>query len=103
MFLAIGGGLLLLIAAILLATQNASPAPTTAPANEEETYPEILRVNLADAKAALDTGMAVFVDVRAAEAYTANHIAGAINIPLGELATSLGELDKAEWIITYCT
>jgi len=30
-------------------------------------------------------------------------ITGAINIPLAELESRLGDLDKLQWIITYCT
>ena len=102
-FFAIGGGLLLIVAAFLLATQNAPAAPTLVAPFEEETYPEIPRVSLEDAKAALDASSAIIVDVRSAEAYQGSHIAGAINIPLAEIETRLGELDKAQWIITYCT
>lgn len=103
LYLAIGGGLLLIMVAILLATQNAPTTSAPGTAFEEETYSEIPRVSLSDAKAALDAGTAAIVDVRAAEAYQASHIAGAINIPSTELETRLGELDKTEWIITYCT
>ena len=102
-FFAIGGGLLLIIAAILLATQNAPAAPTPAAVFEEDTYPEISRVSLKDAKSAYYAGTAVFVDVRSTEAYQGSRITGAINIPLAELEARLGELDKAQWIITYCT
>jgi ArsR family transcriptional regulator len=102
-FLAIGGGLLLIVAAILLATQSTPAVPTPVTSHEEETYPEISRVTLDQAKTALDAGTTVIVDVRSAEAYQGGHIAGAINIPLGELETRLGELDKTQWIITYCT
>ncbi len=102
-YFAIGGGLLLIVAAILFANQNPPASPTPAISHEEETYPEILRVSLDDTKAALEAGTAVIVDVRSAEAYQGGHIAGAINIPLGELDTRLGELDKTQWIITYCT
>lgn len=104
LYLTIGGGLLLIVTAILLATQNAPAAPTPASAShEEETYPEIPRASLEEAKAALDADNAVIVDVRSAEAYAGGHIAGALNIPLAELESRLGELDKAQWIITYCT
>lgn len=102
-FFAIGGGLLLIAAAILLATQNTPIASTPAAAFVEETYPEIPRVSLEDTKAAFDAGSAIVVDVRSAEAYQGSHIAGAINIPLDELESRLGELDQAQWIITYCT
>lgn len=103
LYLTLSGGLLLIVAAILIATQNASTAPTPVTSHEEETYPEISRVSLEDAKAALDADTAVIVDVRAAEAYAGGRIAGAINIPLGELEARLGELDPNQWIITYCT
>lgn len=103
----VAGGILLALAAALMLTQNGSgstPQPPQAAADhEEETYPEIPRVSLEDAKAALDAGTAVFVDVRAAEAYQASHVADSINIPLAELETRLAELDQAQWIITYCT
>ena len=102
-FLAIGGGLLLIVAAFMLATQNPTATPTPVAAFEEETYPEIPRVSLDEAKAALDSGSAIFVDVRSAEAYQASRIAKAINIPLAELESRLGELDPNQWIITYCT
>ena len=45
-YLAIGGGILLIVAAIMMATQNAPAAPTPAAAFEAETYPEIPRVSL---------------------------------------------------------
>ena len=102
-YLAVGGGLLLIVAAILLATQNSAAVPTPVTSHEEETYSEISRVSLDETKAAMDAGTAVIVDVRSAEAYQGGHIAGAINIPLGELETRLDELDKTQWIITYCT
>ena len=103
LFLALGGGLLLIAAAILWANQNVPATPTSVTSHEEETYPDIPRVSLPDAKAALEEGAAIVVDVRSVEAYQVAHVAGAINIPLAELETRLAELDKAQWIITYCT
>ena len=103
-----GGGLLLIVAAVMLGLQNGSIQATPSESavssgHEEETYPEIERVSLDETKAAMDAGTAVIVDVRSVEAYLGSHIAGAVNIPLGELGTRLGELDKTQWIITYCT
>ena len=103
MLLALGGGLLLIAAAIILGTQRSSTVSPPEIAHEEETYPEVARVSLEEAKTALDAGTANIVDVRAGEAYQAAHVAGSINIPLAELETRLGELDRNEWIITYCT
>lgn len=70
-----------------------------------QTEAEVPRVSAGDAKAALDSGEAVIVDVRNAEAYAESHIAGAIFIPLGDFETNLASvpLDKNQWIITYCT
>ncbi len=98
----VGGGLLLIVAAFMLVNQTPA-APTQEAAFVEEVYPDIQRVSIDEAKAALDSGSAVFVDVRSAEAYQANHISGAVNISSEELEARLGELDKAQWIITYCT
>lgn len=80
------------------------PLPTTPediPLNEDE----VTRVSLEDAKAAFDSGSAVIVDVRSAQAFEASHIPGAINIQLGEFETNPTELGlpKNQWIITYCT
>ncbi len=65
--------------------------------------PEIERVSLEDAIAAYESKTAVFVDVRDADSYANGHIPGAINIPLGQLESRAGELDKNRWIITYCS
>jgi len=68
---------------------------------EEENYSAVARVSLADAKAAYDTGSAVFVDVRSAESYAQSHITGALSIPLGEVPDRISELSPSDWIITY--
>jgi hypothetical protein len=107
LLLAIGGGVLLIITAILVAGGNNPPAagiPTTAPDIQADIpYPEVERVSLTDAKAALDSGSTVFIDVRGDEVYAISHVRGALSIPLGELETRLGELDPEQRIITYCT
>jgi 3-mercaptopyruvate sulfurtransferase SseA len=81
------------------------PTSATRPGNIPLTEADVPRVSLEEAKLALESGNAVVVDVRSAEAYQASHIAGAISIPLGTIETdptSIG-LDKERWIITYCT
>ncbi len=76
-------------------------APSVEALQEEDNYPQIARVSLADAKAAYDSGSAVFVDVRDTAAYNQNHIPGALSIPSAELAERTSELNPGDWIITY--
>ena len=67
--------------------------------------PEVPRISLEKARAAIESGAAIVIDVRSKEAYAASHIPGALNIQLGEFETDptgLG-LDKDQWIFTYCT
>lgn len=105
LFLLFGGGLSLIAVGILLYSQNRAPAPAqpAAPIAEEIPYPEIARASLTDAKAALEAGAAILVDVRSADAYAGQHIDGAISIPTAEIETRLTELDPNAWIIPYCT
>jgi 3-mercaptopyruvate sulfurtransferase SseA len=65
---------------------------------------EVPRVSIEEAKAALEAGTAAIVDVRSPPAFAARHIAGAINVPLGdiELDPASVPLKKDQWIITYC-
>ncbi len=102
----ISGGLLLIIAALMMAYRPAPeeqvPSGPISSSHEEETFPEIPRVDVVESKAALDAGTAVFVDVRDADSYAAGHIPGALNIPLAELESRWDQLDKTQWIITYC-
>ncbi len=63
------------------------------------------RISVEQAKAALDSGAAVIVDVRPEQSYALEHIAGSISIPLSEIENDPAgvKLDKKQWIITYCT
>ena len=81
------------------------PQPQQGQDNLPQTEDDVPRVTAEDAKAALDSGEAVIVDERSAEAFAETHIAGALSIPLSdiELNPSRVALDKDQWIITYCT
>ncbi|HEX9388031.1 MAG TPA: rhodanese-like domain-containing protein [Anaerolineales bacterium] len=89
----------------LIPTQITEPVSTQPQANLPETDAEVPRVSVDQAKAALDSGDAVIVDVRGAEAYARSHIAGALEVSLSAIQTDLANLplDKNKWIITYCT
>lgn len=70
-----------------------------------QTEADAPRVTAAEAKAAVDAGLAIIVDVRSVESYANGHIAGALSIPLDRIeADPAGvSLEKDKWIITYCT
>jgi rhodanese-like protein len=93
------------LALVLSACSSTAETPQPSPAIGEPQIPEseVPRVPLEDAKAAFDSGTAVFVDVRGAGSYEESHVPGALSIPLPEIETRLGELDPQQWIITYCT
>ena len=63
---------------------------------------EVPRISLEDAKKAYDDKSAIFVDARAVEAYKAEHVKGAANIPLGS-TTDFSSLPKGKTIIVYCS
>ena len=77
----------------------------TAPAAARIPFPGVARISVADAKAAYDAKLAVFVDVRDAGSFAQGHIPGAVNIPLDTIENQpvQASLDKNQWIITYCT
>ena len=81
-----------------------APSPQGA-ASPPLTEAEVPRVSIEEARAALESGAAMMVDVRLDTAYEVSHIAGAINIQLGEFESNPKGtgLAKDEWIITYCT
>ena len=92
------------ISAILAACAVSIPQPQVEPtATAVATPGEVQRVTPEEAKAAFDSGAAVFLDVRSHTVYVQNHIPGAISIPLAELKPRIAELDPEQWIITYCT
>lgn len=60
-------------------------------------------VSAKELKAHQDQAALVIVDVRPAESYAREHIAGAINIPWAQLAKGHAQLPKDRFIALYCT
>jgi rhodanese-related sulfurtransferase/DNA-binding transcriptional ArsR family regulator len=50
----------------------------------------------------LKAGIVTVLDVRPEDEFALGHVAGAINIPLGELAKRLADLDPKHEIVAYC-
>ena len=85
-------------------TAAAAPATTEAtPAPVATTDAEVPRVTVADAKAAVDAGAAVIVDVRDGGSFEAAHIKGALHIPVNMIEARLAELPRDKRILTYCS
>jgi 3-mercaptopyruvate sulfurtransferase SseA len=86
-------------------TQIIEPVFTQSSENLPQSEADVPRISLEEARAALESGAAVVVDVRPPDAFEASHIAGAISLPLAEIERSPANLtlEKDQWIITYCT
>jgi 3-mercaptopyruvate sulfurtransferase SseA len=84
-----------------LACNALSPSQGNLPRTEDD----VPRVDVNTAKAAFDSGAAIIVDVRSVARYNESHVVDALSIPLNEFETNISnvELDKEQWIITYCT
>jgi hypothetical protein len=102
-------GVVLVLAGVFLALQQnrppeaaASQPAASAPASEVP-FPDVPRIGLTEAKARIDAGQALVLDVRGADDFKVEHIPGALSIPLAELEGRLSELPKNAEIITYCT
>jgi hypothetical protein len=98
--LLIAAGLLLILLMIWQLSIKAAAMPSAlAPAVPTE----IIRVELEEARTAVERGEAVFIDVRDTALFDNEHITGALNIPLEILPTNLPGLDPDRWYIPYCT
>jgi hypothetical protein len=95
------------VAPPLQQVDTATPVPpmpelTTAPPLHVETS-LARRITVEEAKAAVDRGEAVLVDVRTAEAYAIEHARGAVSLPEEDLVARANALPREKLIITYCT
>lgn len=64
---------------------------------------EVTRISAEDLKEKYNAGGVVIVDVRDQASYEANHIKGALHIPLASIEANLDLLPKEKEIVTYCT
>lgn len=97
-------GMLMLAAGLLLREETPleDVPPTSAAAIP---FPNIPRIGLQEARERVQSGEAIFVDVRSAGDYAASHIADAVNVPLGPsaLEPAYQDLPVGAELITYCT
>lgn len=95
----------LLVTACQTASPQITPAVISSTTDSGLTEANVPRIEVHNAKAAIDSGAAILVDVRSAESYAAGHAFGAVSLPLTNLEDGIGTLsfEKSQWIITYCT
>jgi 3-mercaptopyruvate sulfurtransferase SseA len=84
-------------------TTAPSAKPSAAPAAPAEPADGIKRMTLEEARAAVEKGAAVIIDVRDAESYKANHIKGSINIPYADIGNRIKDLPKDKTAVFYCS
>ena len=77
-------------------TAGATPHPTSTP------NVGVRRVTTEEARAMVERGEALIVDVRAKGDYDRGHIKGAVCVPRTEIDKQLAELPKDKLIIFYC-
>ena len=112
--------ILLAISFLLLASlacnavlPSAEPTPYAPPVSQQnnpvvpllQSEDQVPRISVEQAKAALDSGQAIIVDVRSTDSYLAGHAVGSVSVPLERFEININTipLEKDEWIITYCT
>ncbi|MHB1355565.1 MAG: rhodanese-like domain-containing protein [Anaerolineae bacterium] len=64
---------------------------------------EINRIKVDEAKALVESGQAILLDVRTAESYASQHAAGAVLFPEAKELEFLSQLPKDKILIFYCT
>jgi hypothetical protein len=102
--------LLIAMSACQSLVPTAEPTPTLLPVQPQnnsvlQSEDQVPRIGVKEAKAALDSGEAILVDVRRVETFNESHALGAVSIPLERFEDNIAgiPLEKSQWIITYCT
>ena len=93
-----------LVFALALSFGCASKKPMTTKEMEAEARKCIQEISVADAKAELDSGKAVFLDVREPAEWEKGHVPKAKHLPRGLLEFKIAKVipDKSARIVTYC-
>lgn len=86
-----------------VANANTAPPKTPQPVEKPIPYPDVPRIQLADARSDFDNGNAIFIDTRPAAAFDEEHVKGAMNITADDFAAKADALPKGKKIIAYCS
>jgi hypothetical protein len=77
-------------------------APDVSAEKPSDPFARIPRMSVGELKKALDEGRAVAADVRPAEAFEEEHIAGAFSVPEDDWAAHAADLPKDKLVVVYC-
>jgi len=93
-----------LLLALVLSFGCAPKKVMTTQEMEAEARKHITEISVAEAKAELDSGKAIFLDVREPDEYSKGHVPKAKNLPRGLLEYKIGNTipDKSARIVAYC-
>jgi rhodanese-related sulfurtransferase len=96
--------ILMISTAFAINTSLALAQDMTADDFKSEALENITTISVSDAKALLDKGDVIFLDVRTKSEYRSGHIPGAVNISRGLLEFMVGKdlPDKDATIVVYC-
>jgi hypothetical protein len=83
-------------------SKNTEAAPGASAEKPSDPFARIPRMSVEELKRALDEGRAVVADVRPAEAFEEEHIAGALSVPEDDWAAHAGDLPQDKLVVTYC-
>lgn len=72
-------------------------------ANRAQEGDGVRRITPAEARAAVERGKAIIIDVRGEGSWNAGHVKGARWIPLNDILSRTGELPRDKMIIAYCS
>jgi len=95
---------LMITAAFAFNTSLALAKDMTAKDFQAEALKNITTISVAEAKAMLDKGGSIFLDVREPKEYKSGHVPGAMNVPRGLLEFKIGTKisDKNASVVVYC-
>ena len=95
---------LMITAAFAFNTSLALAKDMTAKDFQAEALKHITTISVAEAKAMLDKGGVIFLDVRTAKEFKSGHVPGAVNVPRGLLEFKIEKKisDKNASVVVYC-
>ena len=92
--------IVLLLGVIIISCQlMANPQAPVLPASPQQ----VQRIYPAEARALVDEGKALLVDVRGRPDYAAKHAEGALSFPEDEIDPLVGTLPEDRELVFYCT